>query len=171
MIFPALFAPLTIVLDSVLWEVQSRDNLLYAVFRIKTWGFFRICRGKKQLSPVYIYVAQLIFQTAVWFTDEINLQWCLVSWACCFKVVPQTWSQCSSPFALEGLVEVLFVLQQMRRSWRWTVDSGSSAGASWRSPPSLSSLPHQKPLLSTVRGISQTTDLYNQQYLIWIFQH
>lgn len=65
----------------------------------------------------------------------------LVSWHAL-----QTWTQCFSLFALEGLAEVLFVLQQMQRSWRWTVGSGFSAGASWRSPPSLSSPPHQKPL-------------------------
>lgn len=69
---------------------------------------------------------------------------------------PQTWSQCSVLFALEGWVEVLFVRLQKQRRWRWTVGSGSSGGAFWRSPPSLSSPPHQKPLLSTARCTSET---------------
>lgn len=131
-IFPALFAPLTIVLDSVLWGVQSRYNLLYPVFRIKTFQNFQ---GTK--SHVFICVTQLIYQT-IWLTDETNIQWCLVKCIYVFKAAPQTWSQCSSLFALERLVEVPFVLLQTWRSWRWTVDSGSSAGASWRFPPSLS---------------------------------
>lgn len=41
------------------------------------------------------------------------------------------------------------VLRQKQRCWRWTVDSESAAGVSWRSRPSQSSPPRRTPPLST----------------------
>lgn len=117
-IFPALLAPLTIVLDSVLWGGQSRRqfNLLWRVsasserilqhFQRKCWD---------------LYLFTIIFQMAIWFTPGISFQWGLVNLFTIIsasEVAPQTWSRCSSLFALEGLAEVLFVLQQMQRRWR-----------------------------------------------------
>lgn len=75
--------------------------------------------------------------------------------SCCSKAAPHTWSQCSSLSVLGGWAEELFVRLRKQSSWRWTGGSGSSAGAFWRSPPSLSSPPHQKPPLSAVRGIHE----------------
>ena len=75
--------------------------------------------------------------------------------SCCCKAAPHTWSQCSSLSVLGGWAEELFVRLRKQSSWRWTGGSGSSAGAFWRSPPSPSSPPHQKPPLSAVRGIHE----------------
>lgn len=70
------------------------------------------------------------------------------------RLVPwRTWSRCFALSAWAEWAEVSSVLPRKRRSWRWTEDSGSSAGASWRSPPSRSSPPRQKPPLSTSGGV------------------
>lgn len=81
------------------------------------------------------------------------------------KAARLTWGQCFALSALEGSVEGPFVLLRRQRSWRRTEDSGFSGGVSWRSPPSLSSLLHRKPLWLTAREIHHNSGVTTQQYV------